>query len=860
MQKLLIFWLALFVCSCSTTNKIDYSTTFDEELLDTLTVTAPVYVPGEEDAYARPVYNPAAERVIDILHTKLQLSFDWDQEAVIGMASVTLSPLFYPAQYVTLHAQYFDIEHIHKDGSSEELAYVYDDQALTIDLERIYSKTEQVTLHIKYVAHPGEGPVGGSDAITSDKGLFFINPDGTNGSKPRQIWTQGETEHNSKWFPTFDKPNERFTQEIILTVADSLETLSNGLLVSTKSNGDGTKTDHWKLDEPHAPYLAMVAVGDFARVADTWSGIPLEYLVDPPYEDHAKAIFDHTPEMLTFFSDLLDYPYPWAKYSQVVVEDFVSGAMENTTAVTFGDFVQKTTRELIDNGNDKIVAHEMFHHWFGDLVTCESWANLTLNEGFANYSEYLWYEHKYGRDAADHHRAEELGTYLFMASQAGTHPLIHYGYADKEDMFDVHSYNKGGLVLHMLRHYVGDAAFFASLNYYLNEHKYTAVEVDELRMAYEDVTGKDLQWFFDQWYLDQGHPILQVSDEYDLTENVITVHVEQVQDPEEHLAVFELPLEIAVIGQGDKLTYHKDTLTQRSQSITIKYDSKPKAVLLDGKGYTLAEVVHERSDEAHAAIIKNSQYWTHKMESVMALAGTPALAELAQQLMKEQHYSLRIKGIEAATVEDDYRVVRDLSVMDSHSEVQAAALQKYAERYPEPAQVVAKRILSQADGAYPPLKAALNVLYNNDKEAAIYYAEQLAEDPAITLVTVLADLLAETGDAKYMPYLERSLDKVDVYQVFNVYGAYSKLLQQQDAQIMYDSAIKLSYLGQHSANMYKRYMATKTIHDVKQKLIAMDVADSEVSLAKQVKELDSILHEIIANEKSEELLSRYEGY
>ena len=271
--------------------------------------------------------------------------------------------------------------------------------------------------------------------------MFFINPNNEDPEKPQQIWTQGETEWNSRWFPTTDKPNERCTQEMYLTVADKYVTLSNGLLKSSKKNADGTRTDYWKMDMPHAPYLFMIAVGEFAVVKQTWENIPVEYYVEPAYKADAKKIFNHTPEILSFFSKITGVKYPWQKYSQVVVRDYVSGAMENTTGVIYGDFVQKTERELIDNHNDGIVAHEMFHHWFGDYVTCESWANLTMNEGFANYSEYLWFEHKYGREEADRHRRNEINGYLGSVGQGGAHALIHWGYNDKEDRFDAHSYN-----------------------------------------------------------------------------------------------------------------------------------------------------------------------------------------------------------------------------------------------------------------------------------------------------------------------------------------------------------------------------------------------------------------------------------
>ena len=231
--------------------------------------------------------------------------------------------------------------------------------------------------------------------------------------------------------------------------------------------------------------------GEFAVVEDEpWNGVPVSYYVEEEYEPYAADIFPFTPEMLTYFSDITGVTYPWQKYSQVVVRDYVSGAMENTTGVIFGEFMYGTDRELIDEmNNERIVAHEMMHHWFGDLVTCENWANLTLNEGFANYGEYLWFEHKHGRDEADYHMLNEWNGYFGSVMGGGMHPLIHYSYDDKEDMFDAHSYNKGGSVLHMLRSYVGDDAFFAAWNRYLEDNAFTAVEVDELRMAFEDVTG-----------------------------------------------------------------------------------------------------------------------------------------------------------------------------------------------------------------------------------------------------------------------------------------------------------------------------------------------------------------------------------
>ena len=292
-------------------------------------------------------------------------------------------------------------------------------------------------------------------------------------------------------------------------------------------NEYGTRTDYWKQNLPHAPYLFMMAVGEFAIAKDEWRGKPVHYYVEKKYADVAKEIYPNTVEMLEFFSTKLGYDYPWDKYHQVVVRDYVSGAMENTGAVIFGDFIQGNKRFLIDNAGEDIVAHEMFHHWFGDLVTCESWSNLPLNESFATYGEYLWNEHKYGKDQADLHIDQDLSVYLGQ-SRINKETLIRFNYDNRMEMFDAHSYQKGGRVLHMLRNYIGDDAFFAGLNLYLKDNEFQTVEIHNLRLAFEEVTGEDLNWFFNQWFLSAGHQIIEV--EKNFADGKLAVTIQQTQD------------------------------------------------------------------------------------------------------------------------------------------------------------------------------------------------------------------------------------------------------------------------------------------------------------------------------------------
>lgn len=425
-QLTVLLILALFINGCKSSQpSSSNSRQSDSNVTESNTSIANSELPVIEKT--PPIYRAAKSRIWDLLHTKLEISFNWANQLVNGIAQLELTPFLYTQENLILDAKGFDIlkvSRLTRDGQID-LVYDYDGEKVDITLDREYKKGERVQVRIAYIAQPNKLEEGGSEAISSDKGLYFINPLKSDPNKPQQIWTQGETESNSAWFPTIDSPNERCTQEMFITVADKFKTLSNGKLVYSRKNEEGMRTDYWKMDKPHAPYLFMLAVGEFSVVREEGSKIPIDYWVEPAYEEYADDIFGNTPEMMTFFSELFEYPYPWDKYSQVVVRDYVSGAMENTTASVFMEDLQVTNRELLDEHWDYIIAHELIHQWFGDLVTCESWSNLPLNEGFANYGEYLWNEYKYGVEEADYNGWVELQSYLAEAETKKV-PLIRY--------------------------------------------------------------------------------------------------------------------------------------------------------------------------------------------------------------------------------------------------------------------------------------------------------------------------------------------------------------------------------------------------------------------------------------------------
>ncbi len=880
-MKYLFLWMAALVllAGCNTPKTVsappsDAPTTetepeTEERNLDTLTISASPLAPQEAPMEATedipdtlPRYNASHTRVNDLLHTKLDLRFDWENEQVLGKATLKLKPYFYPTDSVTLDAKNFEFHQVAFAGKDAPLQYEYDGQQIVIDLGREYTRDEEYEIFIDYTASPNE--TGGSAAITSDKGLYFIDPRDEDPQKPTQIWTQGETEHNSKWFPTIDKPNERTTQEIYVTVPDEFETLSNGLLLSSEENADGTRTDYWKMDQPHAPYLFMLAIGDFAIVKETWENIPVEYYVEPEYEEHARAIFPHTPEMLTFFSEILGLKYPWQKYSQVVVRDFVSGAMENTTAVIFGEFVQQTERELIDVlDNEKIVAHEMIHHWFGDYVTTESWANLTMNEGFANYSEYLWLEHKYGADEADYHLLNEWSGY-FNSAQGNMHPLIHFGYDDKEDMFDAHSYNKGGAVLHMLRNYVGDDAFYTALNKYLKENAYSAVEAHDLRLAFEEVTGEDMNWFWNQWFFSQGHPELEVYYDYNDTLQQASVTVVQTQSPEGGTPpIFQIPTAIDIYTANGK-ERHDVRVTKREQTFTFdEVAQAPKLMTFDADRTLLGKIQEDKDEDAYAYQFRNAPKFLDRYEAMQNLAYSDQAEAIFKEALEDEFWVIRaiaIDFVEDNTDAEVMRELRDLAKSDPHSTVRATAIGKLATLQDEQVVDIAEHIIEN-DRSYTTISVALESLIEMDSAAALQYAEELENVESDEIKAAVSTIYANSGDPKYLSYFEQNFSSVDGFSVVSLMESYQMLAAKADAETAMSAMTKLKDIATDmSQSLWRRFGATRAINTMasyyeEQAAAAEDEAKTQYP--ELVDQLDAMLDEIQEKETDSQLQSLY---
>ncbi|MFN4146442.1 MAG: M1 family aminopeptidase [Runella sp.] len=730
----------------------------------------------------------------DILHTQLDLRFDWLRQHVIGQAVITFKPYFYPQNTLELDAKGFDIKGIFqldtikkydpvaqkiiREPIADALEYTYDKRQLTIKLRRPYTRNDTLHVYIDYVAKPNELPenlVG----TRGDKGLYFINADGMDDDKPRQIWTQGETEYNSCWMPTVDAPNEKMTQDIRLSVERRFKTLSNGTLVSSVFNSDSTvRTDRWVQTLPHAPYLTAFVIGEFEVIREKMRpNLELSYYVEPSYAPHAKAIFGRTREMIEFFEEKFGVEYQWDKYAQVAVRDFVAGAMENTSMTVHAENVQADSRALLDGNSDNVIAHELMHHWFGNLVTCESWAHLPLNEAYANYSEYLWNEYKKGREEADYWAQGELQQYLGEA-ELKQEPLIRYHYTDKEDMFDSHSYAKGGQVLHSLRKLVGDEAFFLASRNYLIKNAYGTAEINDLRTAFEEVTGEDLNWFFNQWFLSPGHPQLKVEKSYSNGKLLLTVR--QLQDST-YTPIFRLPLKVDVWA-SDRKTTHDIVISKARQTFEFDVTQRPDWVDFDTEKQLLGTIEYEKTKQEYIYQYYHSDKYLARYEALAGLENQLADSTVRQLMinaMSDKFWRIRQVAISNFSEYDGpnfnqvERILQSKARVDPHPRVRTEAiitLGSFGDNTNDP---LFREALN--DSSYQVVAAALDAYLIGKPDDAADIVARFENAPNGEIITAVANYYASLGKPEHYDWFMQRMARIkpaDMYNFLQVFGKY----------------------------------------------------------------------------------------
>jgi aminopeptidase N len=552
----------------------------------------------------------ARSKDYDLQNVKTHLWFDVEQKKVRGEVTETISMLRDGTEKIKFDSVDLTIQNVTLDGKDAKFSTT--DKDLIVSLANPSKRSEHHDVFIRYEGQP-------------KKGLYFVLPDKNYPNRPKEIWTQGESEDTRYYIPIYDYPNDRTTSEMLLTVPSTWITVSNGKLIATKDEPDGMKTWDWKQSEPLSTYLISAVVGEFIEKKDTWRGMPLRFVVPRGEESKIDSTFVNTKQMLDTFSDHLDVRYPWAQYAQTSVNDFVVGGMENTSATTL------TADALIDprlagetpSGADLVDSHEMAHQWFGDLVTCKDWANLWLNEGFATYFEHFWTEQKYGEDAMAYEFWRDQSQW-FRNPRLFTTPVVTRDFSDSlENSGNI--YTKGGWVLKMLRTKLGDQNFFSGLHYYLETHRGQNVVTADLQKSIEQATATNVDQFFQQWIYRAGAPNYSVRYEYDDAAHQIKLTVKQTQKVEGMVGLFDMPVDVEIATSIGRRTYPIE-VSKAEETFNLAADSAPLMVVFDKGDKVLKTLDFKRDAVTLIYQLKNGETVPDRAEAAVTLA-TPGIRD-----------------------------------------------------------------------------------------------------------------------------------------------------------------------------------------------------------------------------------------
>jgi aminopeptidase N len=680
----------------------------------------------------------------DTRHVALDLRFDWEREQLIGVETMSFKPLIANLKSIELDAADMTITSV-KFINGGPLQFEMDavKQRLRIALDRAYQPADELTIVTEYRT---SGP---QDRIPGLVGaaLRFIKPSPEDPTRPRQIWSQGESEYNHYWFPVYDHPNDFFTSEVTATVEKPLTVVSNGKLVDTKDNNNGTRTFHWKIDQPHASYLTSIIVGEYTPIVGDYEGIPIITNVYPNEVKEGKVTAARLPEMVKFFSEKTGLKYPYAKYAQTTVRDF-GGGMENISATTQTDNMIHDARTELDSNTDGLQSHELAHQWFGDYVTCRDWSDIWLNESFATYFQAMWDEHKLG--AADFLYSDvkaNQDAYFNTWRQGNRHPIVTKNYVSPDSVFDTYAYPRGGAVLHMLRKTLGEDNWWRAINYYLRKYANQPVETEQFRIAIEESTGQAMDWFFDEWLYKMGHPIFRVTQNYEPSTKALKLTVEQLQTLDHtsqfpQVALFQTPVEIEIGTASGTHLEHIQILPKKEQTFSIAVDSKPLLVNFDYRGTLIKEVQFEKTTEELAYQLTRDEdvlgrIWALNQLAERVTTATTAevekhriATELANVVTADKFWGVRLDAATALAKVNDPSVRTALvaATRDSDARVRARAVTSLAVSKDTSLAGLYERLLSNQ--SYAVIKAAALALGETRSSGAYEPLAKLLDAPS----------------------------------------------------------------------------------------------------------------------------------
>ena len=690
----------------------------------------------------------------DLMHQRIEVrNFDWDQTSFDGRVTTTLVALRPGLDSVILDAgARLAITQVAGPRGAALKSARHGD-TLVVYPARPLAFHDTLRFTIEY-----------HGVVDNGRGLTFIQPEGR-AHRPQQIWSQGEEHDNHLWFPTYDFPNDKVTWELDATVPQPFTVVSNGRLVSDQRNPGGTHTVAWRQDRPTATYLVSLIVAPLVKIGDRWRGVPVDYYVYPADSGLARRLFGVTPDMIDVYSRLTGIPYPWAKYSQTSVADFFGG-MENVSATTLVDWLPDE-RAYLDRPWYQwiLIPHELAHQWFGDYVTLENWANMWLNEGFAEFMPGQYWRVKLGPHAEDDYYLDEYRQYL-QIDRRHRMPLAALG--------SNNVYPKGALVLRMLLRCLGPERFWASLHAHLAGHALSNATTDDLRQAVLDATGENLDWFWQQWMYGAGHPAFTVTAAYDTAARKLTLTVKQTQadsaKPDsaairfETPAVFRMPVTIRVGTPGGDVVQRAD-LVAREQTIEVTgLADAPTMVVFDDGNTILKELTFDQPTAWLATALRRDGDLWNRQWVIEALAkrttDTAATSALAWAATSADYFLTRAGAAEALAGFPEAVAAAPLAaaLRDTSAQVRRAAITALGQVGGTRAAELARTTFHD-DPSYEVRAAALTALVHADAAArdsavawglAIPSYQDVIQEAAYRLV-------AQTGDTSAIPQIEARL-------------------------------------------------------------------------------------------------------
>ena len=556
----------------------------------------PYLRPGRDFAYPEygAVYPP--DRGFSVKHLRLELWIDFGSRRIRGIEELRLSRSEGGEGWVKLDACELEVLKVTSDGAPTD--WHYDGQLLSVKVRG----TEPVVA-VEYRASPR-------------KGLHFVGPDRANPGRGLQCWSQGETEYNRYWMVLLDHPSVKHTSELIVHVPKGFVAVSNGDLVRHEVVGD-EEVWHWLMDRPHSPYLISVAAGEFELIEERHNGIQLQYYIPRGWRDKAHLSFSKTPKVIDFLSSYLNHPYPYRKYAQVVVHEFIFGGMENTTATTLTDLTLHDELAHEEFSSDPLVAHELVHQWFGDLVTCRDWPHIWLNESFATYLENLFVLHDKGEEEFVYEMVRDLDSYLSEYRERYARPIVTRVYRYAAELFDSHAYPKGALVLNALRSLLGDEVFRRGLSEFLRRFAYRTADTEDFRKVMEEVSGRNLELFFEQYLYNAGHPVISVEEEYDEGTGTLKLRFRQTQG-EDSLPEYWVPVRVEVNTGSGKREFRLE-LRSREEVFVLPVGERPRWVCVDPMFEAFAVIERKLGDEVWIRILKEDAHTYCRILAARAL-------------------------------------------------------------------------------------------------------------------------------------------------------------------------------------------------------------------------------------------------